>query len=97
VRKIDFLVGRNGGVGGWWVNPSSVVVHRHRHLISPHAPLLPNIESPGQTTHDEEEFLLNNFDTLACAAPKTESREAFQIRVFSEWFAVCWEVWCQPE
>jgi hypothetical protein len=22
VRKIDFLVGRNGGVGGWWVNPS---------------------------------------------------------------------------
>jgi hypothetical protein len=22
VRKIDFLVGRNGVVGGWWVNPS---------------------------------------------------------------------------
>jgi hypothetical protein len=23
VRKINFLVGRNGGVGGWWVNPSN--------------------------------------------------------------------------
>jgi len=25
IKSVDFLVGRNGGVGGWWVNPSSII------------------------------------------------------------------------
>ena len=32
MRKIDFLVGRNGGVGGWWVNPSRSIVSIPLHL-----------------------------------------------------------------
>jgi hypothetical protein len=31
VRKIGFLVGRNGGVGGGWVNPSKTAFAKLKH------------------------------------------------------------------